>query len=187
MNYVVLTLCLVNLFFLAVLARRLRAVGDELRSRSRRQGPRLSDGVLPRGAVVSPFATSDIDGLSLDRDSVTASTLVYFVAPGCAPCAELLPAMVDRARTHPGGRERVLAVVVARNREEAEEYVTELAGVARIVVEVAGEPRQVLTAFGVRAFPAAYLLDAGGRVVASGAGNMALAALPRQVRVHADA
>lgn len=188
MTYVVLilaVLCLANLLFLTVLARRLRAVGDELRSRP--QAPAVSDGVLPRGAVVPPFATRDVDGVPLDRDSVTGPTLVCFVAPGCAPCEELLPALVARARTHPGGRDRVLAVVVARTPEEADRYLSELADVARVVVEVSGAPRPVVTAFAARAFPAVYLLDTGGRVLASGAGNMALSELPEQVRVHAGA
>jgi hypothetical protein len=190
MNYVVLilaVLCLANLAFLTALARRVRAVGDELRSRPRLPGPPVSDGVLPRDTVVPPFATHDVDGVPVGRDSLTGPTLVFFLAPGCAPCTELLPGLVSRAHTHPGGRQRVLAVVVARNREEGEYYVTELAGVARVVVEVSGEPRPVVSAFGTRAFPAVYLLDAGARVLASGAGNMALSALPKEIRVHAGA
>jgi hypothetical protein len=190
MNYVVLivaALCLANLLFLTVLMRRLRAVRDELPSRPRLPGPHMSDGVLPRGTVVPPFVTRDVDGVPLGRDWLTGPTLVYFLAPGCAPCAELLPALVDRARIHPGGRDRVLAVVVARSLDEAERYVTGLAGVARVVVEVSGEPRPVVTAFGTRAFPAVYLVDAGAQILASGAGNMALSALPTEARAHAGA
>lgn len=190
MTYVVLilaVLCLANLAFLTVLARRLRALGDELRSRPGPRGPSVSDGVLPRGAVVPPFAAYDVDGAPVGRDSLTGPTLVFFLAPGCAPCTELLPGLVSRARTHPGGRPRVLAVVVARDPEEAQHYVTELAGVARVVVEAGGGPRPVVSAFGTRAFPAVYLVDAGARVIASGAGNMALTALPEQASVHAGA
>jgi len=188
MTYLVLilaVLCLANLSFLTVLARRLRAVGDELRSRPR--SPSVSDGVLPRGAVVPPFAAYDVDGVPVGRDSLTGPTLVSFLAPGCAPCTELLPDLVSRARAHPGGRDRVLAVVVARDPQEAEHYVTELAGVARVVIEAGGAPRPVVSAFGTRAFPAVYLVDAGARVLASGAGNTALTALPKRISVHAGA
>jgi thiol-disulfide isomerase/thioredoxin len=183
---VLAVLCLVNLLLLAVLARRVRALGDDVRARPALHTPAVSEGVLPRGAVVPPFTAGDVDGMPVDRDGLTGPTLVFFLAPGCAPCEDLLPSLVDRARTHPGGRERVLAVVVARGAEEAQRYLTELAGVARVVIEVSGGPRPVVTAFATRAFPAVYLLDAGAQVLASGAGNTALSALPR-VRVHAGA
>jgi thiol-disulfide isomerase/thioredoxin len=189
MTYAVLVLavlCLTNLLLLAVLARRVRALGDDLRSRPVLQAPAVSEGVLPRGAVVPPFSVPDVDGAPVNRDGLTGPTLVFFLAPGCAPCEDLLPSLRDRARTHPGGRDRVLAVIVARGAEEAQRYVTLLGDVARMIVEVSGGPRPVVTAFAARAFPAVYLLDAGAQVLASGAGNMALSALPR-VRVHAGA
>jgi hypothetical protein len=69
------------------------------------------------------------------------------------------------ARLAASGGRRALAVVVGPA-SKAEEFLTILDGVVPVVREDQGGP--VTTAFAARAFPAVFLLDPGGKVVASG-------------------
>jgi hypothetical protein len=185
---VMLTLmCLANLALLAVLARRLRALRRELRLRAAPPGSAVSDGVVRPGTVVPAFISTDTDGRPVSRDALTGDTLVYLLAPGCPPCEQILPNLVDRAWSHPGGRDRVLAVVVRGPAGAAERYVGSLAGVARVFIEAAGETHSLLTSFDAKAFPAVYLIDAHGTVLASGSGSLALTALPALSATHAPA
>jgi len=75
---------------------------------------------------------------------------VAFFSPTCQPCREKMPVFVDYARAFPGGRERVLAVVVGDTRD-ATSFVAALHPVARAVVENPGGT--VSSAFNVQAYP----------------------------------
>ena len=91
-----------------------------------------------------------------------ALTLVGFFSPDCAPCRERLPEFLEYAAGFVGD---VLAVAVGE-RTETIELVESLSPVAEVVVEAGGGP--VADAFAVGGLPAMCVLDAQGRVVASG-------------------
>ncbi|MGA3526974.1 TlpA family protein disulfide reductase [Melissospora conviva] len=121
--------------------------------------------MLGAGESVQPFQAVAEDGAAVTRDGLTGRTLVGFFSPGCEPCRERMPHFIRYAAEHPGGRDRVIAVV-ASEPAAAAEYVAALTPVARVVVESDGGPLGV--AFGVQGFPAFGLVDESGVVVASG-------------------
>jgi thiol-disulfide isomerase/thioredoxin len=158
----VAVLVVLDLVLTLGVVRRLRAHGELL--------SRLTTGGLARQLILgvgrSP-ATADVttvDGGPLSTADL-ADTLVGFFSPTCIPCAERAPQFVEYARGVPGGRARVLAVVVGD--PDRVTALTELfAPVARVVVEPPEGP--LSTAFEVVGFPALCLLDGAGTVVASG-------------------
>lgn len=127
----------------------------------------------PAGTVVADFTVSTVDGTSLSREGLAGETLVGFFSPGCTACEELLPEFVAYAASFPGGVDRVLAVVESMA-EDATRYITALSPVARVVADPPGRG-VVVPAFSVKAFPGVAVVDADGRIVASGEN---LAALP---------
>jgi thiol-disulfide isomerase/thioredoxin len=163
LTVVVGLLCLLDLVLTFGVIRRLREHG-ELIARSLSTAPPVV-AVRAPGESVAPFATTTVDGEPLSRDALPERSLVGFFSPGCAACAESLPAFRRYAEEFPGGREAVLAVVVGSAEETAAQR-RELGDVARVVVEAVDGP--VGAALGVQAFPAFAVLDGAGRVVASG-------------------
>jgi thiol-disulfide isomerase/thioredoxin len=153
---------LVNLLFAVGVVRRLREHTKIL--------DRLGDGsgqlILGPGETVGEFAATTVDGEPASVGTGDGPTLVGFFALGCQPCATKLPSFVEYAGEHPGGRDRVLAVVLGPEEEAAASYVTDLSGVARVVRGVEGDP--LPTAFSVRGYPAFALVGTGGVVLASG-------------------
>jgi len=145
----------------------------------------------PVGSVVAPFAATDVDGRPIGRDDLGAGTLVAFVGLDCAPCESLRPDLVAHAAAWPGGREQVLFVVAVPPQDAGraaaggparsprlETVLAEFAPVGRAVVE---RPSRVplgpvAEAFGVTGVPTLCVLDAQGRITASG---HVLAAVPR--------
>ncbi|WP_203918700.1 TlpA disulfide reductase family protein [Rugosimonospora africana] len=124
-----------------------------------------SQPALTIGDAVDAFATTTVNGESVSYEDVTAETLVGFFTPGCGPCEKRLPEFVAYARTLPGGRDRVLATVVASDPAEAAGYVAELGQVARVVLE---DSTGVATrAFRVSAYPTVLMVapDPDGRVL----------------------
>lgn len=117
------------------------------------------------GTTVQPFQAVTEDGMTLSRDGLTGRTLVSFFSPDCTPCQERMPQFIRYAAEHPGGRDRVVAVVVS-DRDAAAESVAALTPVARVVVESDQGP--LYNAFGVQGFPAISLIDESGVVIASG-------------------
>ncbi|MFD9739622.1 hypothetical protein ACFWW9_34500, partial [Umezawaea sp. NPDC059074] len=103
-----------------------------------------------------------VDGEVVDRDGLSASTLVGFFSPGCAPCEELLPRFLAAARAVPGGRAAVIAVVVAEDPSGADYLLDPLREVASVVVE--GRRGALGAAFGVTSYPATCQVDASGTV-----------------------
>lgn len=116
------------------------------------------------GEEVGAFATSTVDGEPVSRELLTGQTLVGFFAPGCKPCQKRLPEFVAYARQMPGGRDRVLAIVVGDG-DDAAAYVTDLSPVARVVEE--DSSGALSTAFKAVAFPVVLLVapNADGRLV----------------------
>jgi hypothetical protein len=150
-----------NLVLTLGVIRRLREQGSAADPGT---GP---DGRLPTlavGTTVEPFAVTTVDGETVSRDTLEPATLVGVFSPDCAACAERLPEFVAMAGEFPGGRRRTLALLVGEEDQTASQR-AQLASVARVVVELPGDP--LFAALGVRAFPTFALLDGAGRILAS--------------------
>ncbi|MDO3687525.1 TlpA disulfide reductase family protein [Micromonospora sp. C28ISP2-4] len=157
---------LLNLVLALGVIRRLREHTVRLTALEAGHGHGHSDGImLGAGSAVQPFQAVTEDGVTVTRDGLAGPTLVAFFSPDCTPCRERMPQFIRYAAEHPGGRDRVVGVVVS-DRAAAGEYVAALSPVARVVVESDGGP--LCTAFGVQGFPAISLIDESGVVVASG-------------------
>jgi hypothetical protein len=154
---------LVNMVFSFGVIRRLREhteILNELRSGATHAT------MLSAGETIAAFEARSIDGEPVSSALLRETTLVGVFSAGCSPCKEQLPRFVERARAHPGGRERVLAVVVSADDAAAAPYLDDLTGVATIVREADDGP--VANAMGVKGFPAVSLIAADGLVLASG-------------------
>lgn len=151
-----------NLLFTFGVVRRLR---EHERLLAERAAGGLGAEVMPAaGSGVEDFAASTIEGDRLSLAELAGRTVVGFFSTSCAPCRERLPAFVEYVAGFPGGRDRVLVVVVAEP-GEAELFVAQARSVARVVVEPIGGP--VAAAFGVRGYPTLAVVE-DGVVVASG-------------------
>jgi thiol-disulfide isomerase/thioredoxin len=159
---VVGALTVANLLLTFGVIRRLREHAEQLAERPAGGSREMLIGV---GAAPDDFVAMTTAAEPVSRASIAGGQLVGFFTPGCAPCEELAPRFLDRAMTTPGGRERVLAVVVAEP-EEAADTVRLFEPVAKVVVEPRGGG--VEKAFGVRAYPAVCLLGEDGTVLDSG-------------------
>ncbi|MER5783999.1 TlpA disulfide reductase family protein [Streptomyces mobaraensis] len=129
------------------------------------------------GAEIGEFSATTVDGVTVSRAHLKGETLVAFFAHDCSPCHRELPNFVEYAGTHPGGRERVLAVV-AGNAEEAADFLTALGPVAEVVLSE--RDGQLTRAFGVEAFPTLLKVvpgDAGRPVVGENAVDLSRPAL----------
>lgn len=152
-------LALVNLLLLALLARRVRQLGE------RPSLPARPPWLAP-GARILDFEAMTIGGERVSLDRLRGQhSLVGIFSANCEPCQEQVPIFAGHAAAY-GGPERVLAVVVGTG-EKADEFVALLNGKTLVTRE--GPRGAVSTAFSANALPAVYLLDAAGRVVASGA------------------
>ncbi|MEV4576761.1 TlpA disulfide reductase family protein [Nonomuraea jabiensis] len=119
---------------------------------------------LPVGRQVGDFAATTTDGEPVARALLAGDTLVAFLTPGCEPCEESLPHLVEAAKKWPGGRRNTLVVVTGR-RDRAADHVERLAPVARVVVEAPDGP--IATGFGVTAYPLFGVVDSSGQVLRS--------------------
>ncbi|MFG1923027.1 hypothetical protein [Cryptosporangium sp. NPDC048952] len=158
---VVGAVALANLVFTFGVVRRLREHTELFN--------RLNDGgltgrnLLGPGRTVGPYTATAVD----DTPVTGGATLVGFFSLGCEPCTAKRPVFADVAREHPGGRDRVLAVVVGDDGDgDVSAYLDELTPVSRVVRQL--PTGDVPTAFRVDAYPAFALLDDDGVVLASG-------------------
>ncbi|MDG6107216.1 redoxin domain-containing protein [Dactylosporangium aurantiacum] len=151
----------VNLLLTFGIVRRLREQTAELAAlRAGGGAPVMPDNdvAYPAGTPLDQFITTDVDGVAVSSTTLGSRPLVGFFSPHCLPCKEQLPAFVEHARTRPGGRDGVLAVVVG-TAEETAEVVRQLRAVARVVTEP--DQGQVQRAFGVTGFPGFILVEDG--------------------------
>ncbi|MBO3744376.1 TlpA disulfide reductase family protein [Actinoplanes flavus] len=120
--------------------------------------------VIAVGAEVGDFTATAVSGISISRADLTDETLVGIFSVTCRPCRATVGDFAAYARTMPGGRGRVLAVVVG-DPADAASFVSALSPVAHVVVEDSGGP--VGAAFQAQAFPTMLRVapDAAGRVV----------------------
>jgi len=159
---------LVNLMFTYGVVRRLREHTEIL---DRLAGP-SGKIIIEPGQRVADVAAVTVDGDSIAIYGSDGPTLVGFFAPACQPCKAKLPGFVELARQHPGGRRRVLAVMVGGSDDEAEPFMADLGDAASVVRD--GKDGPVPVAFGVQGFPAFALIGADGEVKASGSDLSAL-------------
>ncbi|GAA1035114.1 TlpA family protein [Virgisporangium ochraceum] len=151
------------------LTRRIRVLSTQLATLGQSNDASVSfgrDRVLAPDTVVPEFAAVTTDGEPVSRDLLTGTTLVTFLAPGCAPCETLLPRFLEHAAEFPGGRQQVLAVLTMASPEDCAVYADRLSPVARVVIERGKGP--LSDAFEADALPVLYLVGAGGVVRASG-------------------
>jgi thiol-disulfide isomerase/thioredoxin len=164
-----------NLLLIFGVIRRLREHERAINRGQRFGGPNAAHKlIIGVGESVGEFSALDVDDVELTHHAV-GSSLVAFFSPQCAPCEELLPAFVREAAREPGGRARVVAVVVGEQ-DHAARLVGELKHVARVVVEQFGGP--LTAAFQVRGFPAVVRVSDAG-MVAADTYDVAVARRPR--------
>jgi hypothetical protein len=157
-------LCLLDLLLTVGVIQRLRQHTELLNKLQAGPAMAMPDVMLPAGSEVGEFAATTTDGTPVSRELLAGRTFVGFFTPGCQPCKEKLPTFLEAAPAFSGGREQVLAVVVA-GPEEGAETTAQLNPVARVVLEPPDGP--VAKAFGTTGFPAFGLVD-GRQVIASG-------------------
>jgi len=112
------------------------------------------------GAVAGPFSVTALDGSAVSHDTLPTPALVGFFAPGCPPCAELLPEFTGRLGESGPAADRVLAVVTPGAGQQ--EYVDALVEVATVVT--GEQAHDLVAAFGVSGFPVVARLDDDGTV-----------------------
>ncbi|MEV5742740.1 hypothetical protein AB0L30_22010 [Microbispora rosea] len=154
-------LCLVDLVLTVGVIRRLRAHEEMLSARP----AGLPSIVLPPGGVIGGFSATSTDGVHVSDETLTETVLVGVFSPDCSACHERLPQFAEHARSFPGGRGNVLAVLVGTEEEMADERRT-LEPVALVLIEEYGTG--LTKALQVRGFPSLALVDEHRRVVASG-------------------
>ncbi|MCP9949597.1 TlpA family protein disulfide reductase [Actinomadura madurae] len=159
-----LAVSLLDLVLTLGVIRRLREHTELISNVS--SGGRRPYAILDEGETAGPFDAVATTGEPVSRDLLSGRTLVGAFTPRCSACEEKLPAFLDSARTFPGGRDQVIAVVVGPE-DEAETYRERLEPVARVVVEPPATGA-VGTALALGSFPAFGVLDQSGTVVGSG-------------------
>ena len=175
---VVGVLCLANIALTLAVIRRLNEQGRLLAGGGRAPAPGYPPPLeVEPGERVGDFTVTAVDGEPVSRADLRDSTLMAFMAPGCQSCEHSLPEFLARAGSAPGGRDRVLAVVLGKG-PGRDELCAELAPVARVLTEDE-EGGPLVRAFGVGALPAFAVL-AGDVVVAS-------YALPERIPVPGEA
>ncbi|GGW40055.1 hypothetical protein GCM10010503_15610 [Streptomyces lucensis JCM 4490] len=119
------------------------------------------------GTVLEDFTARLPDGRDITARTIPDGALAAFFAPGCGPCAELLPRFVETVGRSGRSAAEVLAVVVPGRgdaEEQEREYASLLSPVATVVT---GEgARAVEAAFGVNAYPVVCRVESGGRLTA---------------------
>ncbi|CCH28382.1 hypothetical protein ABZ816_28770 [Actinosynnema sp. NPDC047251] len=156
-------LCVFNIFLTVGVIRRLRDK-TAAAERARPEPPKV---MMPNGSPVGTFTASTVDEEQVGTAVFAGGpTLVGVFAHGCTSCDERLPEFVTTAQNFPGGRDRVLALVIG-SAEDVVDKRAALAPVAKVVLEERpGGP--FATAFQVKGYPAFALVDAEGLVKSSG-------------------
>ncbi|MEV5379825.1 hypothetical protein B7P34_12670 [Streptosporangium nondiastaticum] len=156
-------LCTLDLILTLGVIKRLRD-HTALLAKAAEGSPPGRPPVIKVGEEVGEFSAVSVDGEVLTRASLSGDTLVAFFSPSCGPCHEMLPKFAEYARTVPGGRKQVLAVVVGTP-DRAKGQVAGLTSVARVVVQDAD--LALTDAFQVFGFPTLLQVttDGAGRPV----------------------
>ncbi|WP_433497217.1 hypothetical protein ACQP1K_19910 [Sphaerimonospora sp. CA-214678] len=145
-----------------ILVRRVRRLTGLIGPRPVLQRPMI----LEEDETVGPFCAVTTAGRTVSRELLPEVGLAAFFSPICPEAVERIPGFVATAGRFPGGTDAVLAVIVSEEPDAAEPYVRMLEPVAGVVVEP--ERGELSRAFKARGFPVFALLDAKGRIMASG-------------------
>ena len=154
-------LCLLDLLLTVGVIRRLRAQSALLTSYKSGMG----EVMMAKGSVVGDFLTTTVDSKIVSRAEIDDS-LVGFFSTSCDGCVDALKTFVPMAKLVPGGRDKVLAVVVG-DRSNAGKFTDALTPVAQVVLE--GEHGPITRAFEVNGYPAVAMVGTGGVLTAAGA------------------
>lgn len=162
------TLCLVNLWLIVAMARKLRSHGEQLAHWEDRPRPAVG---LPPGTPVPEFTVTTMTGATVTAADLRGQrSVIGFFSPDCAPCRAQVPAFTAFARTLPDDAARPLAVIygghgAARGADDGADHLArQLAEVAHVVREPSAGV--AAAALSVSGFPSFILLDAAGRVAA---------------------
>ena len=157
--------CVLNLLLLFGVIRRLKEHDQAIAKipYGATQGA-PADSMRAPGSEVDEFTAVSTDDIAVTKEALIAETLVGFFSVSCAPCIESAPKFAAYAAGVPGGKDSVLAIVVADGDDDPSEFVGILGPGARVVVE--GYDGPVAAAFGVTAFPT-YAVVAAGKITAS--------------------
>jgi thiol-disulfide isomerase/thioredoxin len=172
-------LTVLNLALTVGVIRRLREHTERLSNRpARSSGPKV---IAQPGEHAKPFAAVTVDAEQVsEAELVGAPTLIGAFAYGCTSCEERRPAFVELAKKFPGGRDRVLAVLVGGEDDLTAERAM-LEPVARLVLQA--EPGTGMTAaLGVKGYPAFAVFGADGTVLSSATDVADLDELPAMAR-----
>ncbi|GGK82974.1 hypothetical protein Sme01_16980 [Sphaerisporangium melleum] len=139
-------LSMLNFILLIGVIRRLRH-GTNSTGLQTRSLPEIKS--LPAGTPISDFQSITVDQAPLSRNDLQDGMTVGFFMVDCGTCHEKLPYFISAAQRGET-KEQVIAVVVG-DAIAAEEMVTQLTSVGRVIVEDHFGP--VATAFAVSSFP----------------------------------
>lgn len=153
-------ICVLNTAILARVIRQLRRHSELLWEVAERGVPARA---LAPGSTVGRFAVRDTDGALVTDSNRAAATLIVFLSPTCASCRRLRTEFPAVAARWAAGRENVIAVVAGPDATAT--YAAKLAPVARIVVD---NDEVMRAAFGVRGFPAIFVLAVSGELAWTG-------------------
>jgi hypothetical protein len=121
-------------------------------------------GLLPVGATITGFSSRTVDGDRITGTSFESPTLVTLFSTDCGACTDEIPLLVAWLDRHRYARNQALAVVTG-DPGLAKPFVQALRDRVALVVEPIHGP--VSTAFATTAFPACYLVDGTGTVLAA--------------------
>jgi thiol-disulfide isomerase/thioredoxin len=155
-------LCVVNLLLTTAVVRRLRAHTEALAE----LGAARPGTTMAAGTQLTAFSATTVDDRTVSSEQLLDGPgLVGFFSPDCRACREQLPIFIQHARTYPGDRSRVIAVVNG-DAAQASHLLGPLGEVASVVVE---RGRGGLSGrFRVEAYPTFYALDERLQVAAAG-------------------
>lgn len=113
------------------------------------------------GDQVGVFSAVTVDGATVSGSTLAPETIVAFLSPGCAPCEQAVPELLQQLDRQVGAP---LLVVVAEDDGQPVAMVEQFRGRARVVVEPPGLGK-VQRAFGIEEFPTMVRVN-GSTVVA---------------------
>ncbi|MEV6393531.1 TlpA disulfide reductase family protein [Streptomyces sp. NPDC051907] len=157
-------LSIVNLMLTLGVVRRLRT--QRHGSSPAAKGDPFQGSGLSVGETVGRFSVSDTEGRPLTRDSLHEGMLVAFLSPGCLPCEELLPSVVELSRVAGPGQVLVAVVLDEDGEARPDAFVAALSPVATVAVtRLEGE---LTRAFAIEGMPTGVRMGPEGRIAASG-------------------
>ncbi|MEP7181119.1 MAG: TlpA disulfide reductase family protein [Betaproteobacteria bacterium] len=115
------------------------------------------------GAAAPGFALPDAKGATVALDQLRGQVVyVDFWASWCAPCKRSFPWMNELQQRWGGKGLAVVAINVDKKRDDADRFLRQVPTAFTVVFDPAGTAP---AAYGVKAMPSSYLIDARGNVV----------------------